>query len=66
MYVDGIEITDKDKHFKGKQDTANGFKKITFFAPSRGRIPRYTVDITCDSDINILEYAIVYLQLNAK
>jgi hypothetical protein len=66
MYVDGIEVTNKDKHFKGKQDTTNGFKKITFFAPSRGRIPRYTVDITCDSDINILEYAIVYLQLNAK
>lgn len=66
MFVDGTEITNKDKHFRGKQETTNGFKKITFFAPSRGRIPRYTVDITCDSDVNILEYAIVYLQLNAK
>jgi len=53
-------------HYKGKQENVNGFQKITFFAPARGRIPRVVFSLDCKSDVNILEYAIVYMQLNAK
>lgn len=66
VFIDGKEISGRDKYLKGKQEDENGFKKITLLTPCRGRIPRYTIDIECESDINILEYAIVYLQLNAK
>lgn len=53
-------------HYKGSVENLEGFQKVTFFAPARGRIPRIVFSLTCESDINILEYAIVYMQLNAK
>lgn len=54
-------------HYEGAQETyEGGYKKITFFTPARGRIPRYVFTADCRSDLNILQYAIVYLQLNAK
>ena len=65
LYVDGKEVQ-PNEHYKGKYENDEGFKKITFFAPARGRIPRITFSIDCASDLNILQYAIVYLQLNAK
>ena len=55
-----------NRHYRGTQENVNGFQKVTFFAPARGRIPRVVFSLNCDSDINILEYAIVYMQLNAK
>ena len=53
-------------HYKGRTENLEGFQKVTFFAPARGRIPRIVFSINCESDINVLEYAIVYMQLNAK
>lgn len=53
-------------HYKGSVENVSGFQKVTFFAPARGRIPRIVFSINCKTDINILEYAIVYMQLNAK
>lgn len=55
-----------NKHYKGREENLDGFRKVTFFTPARGRIPRIVFSITSETDINILEYAIVYMQLNAK
>lgn len=66
FYVDEKPIT-PNNHYYGSQETyEGGYKKITFFTPARGRIPRFTFSADCRSDLNILQYAIVYLQLNAK
>lgn len=65
LYVDGKEVQ-PNTHYRGTQEDDQGFKKITFFTPARGRIPRVTFRIDCESDLNILQYALVYLQLNAK
>jgi hypothetical protein len=65
LYIDG-KLVAPNVHYKGKQIDSAGFKTITFFTPARGRIPRVEFTIDCESDLNILQYAIVYMQLNAK
>lgn len=65
LYIDG-KLVAPNVHYKGKQVDSTGFKTITFFTPARGRIPRVEFTIDCESDLNILQYAIVYMQLNAK
>lgn len=66
MYLDDIEVKNRDKHLQGVINHQNCIDKLTVLAPGRGRVPRFTVDLECMTDVNILEYAIVYLQLNAK
>lgn len=41
-------------------------KTLTFRTPCRGRVPRIVFYASLKDDINILEYAIVYIQTNAK